>query len=233
MEPKKNPKYDVHQKRGVLLNVGLIVSLILVISAFKWKVSVRPNDYISLETTNAEIFTYDDPRVTTFKKIEAPKPLPVKPVIPVLNNFTAVENAGRETDETLAPPDQGAEPPDFGLGRLDIPTEPIEPDTFRIVEKMPEPIGGWTAFYETLSKNIKYPKPASRMGVKGKVFVEFTINDKGQLSHFKILKGIGHGCDEEAKRILALTKWTPGKQRGKPVNVRLVQPIVFSLGEVR
>ena len=40
MEPKKNPKYDVHQKRGVLLNVGLVVSLIIVITAFKWSTPI-------------------------------------------------------------------------------------------------------------------------------------------------------------------------------------------------
>ena len=96
---------------------------------------------------------------------------------------------------------------------------------------MPEPIGGWAAFYKTLTKNFKYPKQAQRVGANGKVFVEFTVNDKGELSHFKIIKGIGYGCDEEAKRVIALTKWTAGKQRGRPVNVKMVQPIVFEYGD--
>ena len=47
MEPKKNPKYDVHQKRGVLLNVGLVVSLIIVITAFKWTVPIGNESNIS------------------------------------------------------------------------------------------------------------------------------------------------------------------------------------------
>ena len=229
MEPKKNPKYDVHRKRGVLLNVGLIVSLILVISAFKWKVSVRPDDCDLPQAPIDELLTFDPPHVTEFKKPNAPAPMPVKPVVAHLADFVEAKER-HENSDPFEPLDQGQEPIEFAMGSVDIPTEVAEPDTFRIVEKMPEPVGGWAAFYKTLTKNIKYPKPALRTGTKGKVFVEFTINDLGQLSHFKIIKGIGYGCDEEAARVLALTKWNPGKQRGRPVNVKLVQPIIFDLG---
>ncbi len=79
MEPKKNPKYDVHQKRGVLLNVGLVVSLIIVITAFKWTVPMR-NDRGSHDFGNAfqETLMMDDSRPTVFKKIEMPKPRKIK-----------------------------------------------------------------------------------------------------------------------------------------------------------
>jgi protein TonB len=229
MEPKKNPKYDVHRKRGVLLNVGLIVSLIIVISAFKWKVAVRPNDCVLPQAPIGELLTFDDPRVTEFKKPPPAAPTTIKPVVLHATNVVAATAELTERNEPLETFDQGQEPAEFAVGSVDIPAEVAEPDTFRIVEKMPEPVGGWAAFYKTLTKNIKYPKAALRVGTTGKVFVEFTINDKGQLSHFKVIKGIGDGCDEEAARVLALTKWNPGKQRGRPVNVRLVQPIVFDL----
>jgi protein TonB len=229
MEPKKNPKYDVHRNRGVLLNVGLIVSLILVISAFKWKVAVRPDGCTLPQAPIGELLTFEDPRVTEFKKPTAAPPAPIKPVILHPTNVVEATAELAENNEPQQTIDQGQDPAEFAVGSVDIPAEVAEPDTFRVVEKMPEPVGGWAAFYKTLGKNIKYPKPALRMGTKGKVFVEFTINDKGQLSHFKVIKGIGDGCDEEAARVLALTKWNPGKQRGRPVNVRLVQPIVFDL----
>ena len=130
----------------------------------------------------------------------------------------------------LRPIDQGqVELIDFQ--GVELPAEIAAPDTFRVVEKMPEPVGGWASFYKTLTKNFKYPKQAQRVRANGKVFVEFTVNDKGELSHFKIIKGIGYGCDEEAKRVIALTKWTAGKQRGRPVNVKMVQPIVFDMGD--
>ncbi len=228
MEPKKNPKYDVHQKRGVLLNVGLVVSLIIVITAFKWTVPIGnervPHDF---SIAFQETLMMEDSRPTVFKKIEIPKPKKIKVSVPIATNFKPVSApTGPESEQR--PIDQGQSVP-IDFGGVELPAEIAPPDTFRVVEKMPEPIGGWATFYKTLTKNFKYPKQAQRVGANGKVFVEFTVNDKGELSHFKIIKGIGYGCDEEAKRVIALTRWTAGKQRGRPVNVKMVQPIVFSM----
>jgi periplasmic protein TonB len=227
MEPKKNPKYDVHQKRGVLLNLGLAISLIIVITAFNWTVPLV-DEYICCATDNSqEDVLLDEARPTVFKKIEIPKPRPMKVLVPLAIDFKEVKDVSAEESDNRPIDQSEVDPIDFSAGEL--PTEIIVPDTFRVVEKMPEPIGGWAAFYKTLTKNFKYPKQAERAGAKGKVFVEFTVNDRGELSHFKIIKGIGYGCDEEAKRVISLTKWAAGKQRGRPVNVKMVQPIVFSM----
>jgi protein TonB len=44
------------------------------------------------------------------------------------------------------------------------------------------------------------------------------------------MKGIGAGCDEEAIRVIkSMPKWNPGKQNGRPVNVKVFVPIVFKL----
>jgi len=111
-----------------------------------------------------------------------------------------------------------------------VPVErPDTPVTFRIVEKMPEPVGGWPAFYEMMRRHMKYPARAIRNNVGGKVFIEYTIDERGQPVDITIIKGIGYGCDEEAQRIIQLVKWDPGKQRGKPVRVRMAQAIEFRL----
>jgi periplasmic protein TonB len=228
MEPKKNPKYDLHQQRGVLLNVGLVVSLIILITAFRWSTPIVNGPTCRFDNTLQESVLLDDPRTTMFKKVEIPKAKKVRVSVPLTPNFQEVKNIDAEEDKPRpADPDEFDSGIDFG--NVEIPIEVIPPDTFRVVEKMPAPIGGWVAFYKTLSKNFKYPRQAERVGAEGKVFVEFTVNDKGELSHFKIIKGIGYGCDEEAKRVIALTKWTAGKQRGRAVNVKMVQPIVFSM----
>ena len=93
MEPKKNPKYDVHQKRGVLLNVGLIVSLIIVITAFKWTVPVR-RVTASHRFDNAfqDAVILDNPRTTTFKKIEIPKAKQIKISVPLAFDFKEVKD---------------------------------------------------------------------------------------------------------------------------------------------
>jgi Periplasmic protein TonB, links inner and outer membranes len=59
--------------------------------------------------------------------------------------------------------------------------------------------------------------------------VEFVVNKNGAPSDLKVTKGIGGGCDEEAMRVIALSKWEPGKQRGNPVRVRMSMAINFKL----
>jgi len=104
-------------------------------------------------------------------------------------------------------------------------------EIFDIVEDQPTPPGGMQAFYKYVSKSMKYPKQARRMGVEGRVFVQFVVDKNGQLTEVKAIKGIGAGCDEEAVRVLKqAAKWKPGKQRGRPVKVRMILPITFKLG---
>jgi protein TonB len=87
------------------------------------------------------------------------------------------------------------------------------------------------AFYKYVGDKIKYPPQARRMGIEGRVFVEFVIGKDGTLSEVRAIKGIGAGCDEEAVRIVQSSPaWNPGKQRGKPVKQRYTLPIIFKLG---
>jgi protein TonB len=229
MEPKKNPKSDVHRQRGMLLNLGLVVSLIIVITAFQWTVPIGDTTQVSFDNVFQETLMLDESRPTVFKKIEMPKPQPIKISVPLATEFKEVQTL-TATESDRRPLDQ-SEMDVVDIRAVELPEDTVSDDAFIFVEQMPEPVGGWVAFYKTLAKNFKYPKQAERAGVKGKVFVEFTVTNTGQLNNFKIIKGIGYGCDEEAKRVIAMTKWTAGKQRGRPVNVKMVQPIVFSMGD--
>ncbi len=99
---------------------------------------------------------------------------------------------------------------------------------FTVVEEKPQPIEGMDALINNHLSSITYPSEALELGIEGRVFVQFIVNEDGQLSDFKVLKGIGYGCDEEAIRaIKSSSPWIPGKQRGKPVKVRMVLPINF------
>ena len=93
------------------------------------------------------------------------------------------------------------------------------------VEEMPYPIGGIQAIHDL----IIYPEIAKRAGIEGKVYIQAYLNKKGEVVKTEIIKGIGGGCDEAAENAVRQTKFTPGKQRGKPVNVRVMVPIVFRL----
>ena len=90
---------------------------------------------------------------------------------------------------------------------------------------MPEPIGGIGA----IQRKIVYPEIARRAGVQGKVFVNAYVDEVGNVVKVELIKGIGAGCDEAAMDAVLATKFKPGKQRGKPVKVRVTVPIRFKL----
>ena len=98
------------------------------------------------------------------------------------------------------------------------------------VEIMPEFPGGINELSRFLFENIKYPADAREEGTNGTVYVTFVIDSIGAISDIKILRGIGHGCDEEVIRVVKLMpNWIPGKQDGKPVPVQYNLPIKFNL----
>jgi len=92
-------------------------------------------------------------------------------------------------------------------------------------QQMPEPIGGLGVIY----KHITYPTIAKEAGISGKVYLLIYINENGGVDDVKILKGIGGGCDEAAVQGIKQIKFTPGKNNGQPVKVKLSLPITFTI----
>lgn len=96
---------------------------------------------------------------------------------------------------------------------------------FVAIEEQPSPIGG----LEAIQEKINYPEKAKLNGVQGRVFVKAYINENGEVDGVELLKGIDNECDSAAMEAVRQTKFTPGKQRGKPVKVQVSIPIVFKL----
>ena len=91
-------------------------------------------------------------------------------------------------------------------------------------------MAGETALFEYLSKSIEYPVVARDKGIQGIVYISCVINESGEVTSVRPIRGIGGGCDEEAVRVIkSMPKWTPGKQRGKPVSTAYNLPIRFTL----
>jgi protein TonB len=113
---------------------------------------------------------------------------------------------------------------------ISVEVEDEDPNSlFTIVEESAYPEGGINAFIAFITSKIVYPNQARRMGIQGKVFVEFVVEKDGTITNVRTLKGIGAGCDEEAVRVVGLApKWQPGKQRGRPVRQKMILPINFS-----
>ena len=100
-------------------------------------------------------------------------------------------------------------------------------------EVMPVFPGGQEKMYKYIYTVMKYPAEARQKGVSGIVSVEFMVDEKGVLSDFLVLKGIGSGCDEEAVRVISSMntahRWTPTKTNGQPVKAMFTLPIKFVL----
>jgi TonB family protein len=110
--------------------------------------------------------------------------------------------------------------------------KPQESDIFKAVEQQAEFVGGITEFGKFIAKNLKYPAPAQRANVSGKVYIQFVVNKDGSTQNFEVLKSVGFGCDEEALRLLkSVMKWSPAKQSGLEVRSLKTVPINFQISE--
>ncbi|MFO8030751.1 MAG: M56 family metallopeptidase [Cyclonatronaceae bacterium] len=113
------------------------------------------------------------------------------------------------------------------LASCDFGTTPDteQEEVFRVIESMPEPVGGMTAIFE----NLSYPETARRAGIEGRVIVQFTVDEEGNIHDPEVLRGIGGGCDEAAIAAIKAVEWRVGTQRGEAVSTRFSLPITFRL----
>ena len=223
MEIKKNPKVDVYKKSGIFFNLGLILSLALIITAFEWK-SFDPTEIVLQSQISDDFEDLLDIPLT-----QQPPPPPPKIQQPEILEVPDEEEIEEEIEVDLdieITEEEVIEQIEF-----EEVEEEVADEIFTVVEEMAEFEGGSQAFARFLQKNVVYPKMARRMGVEGKVYVQFVVGKDGSLSDVKVLKGLGAGCDEEALRVMKLSPpWKVAKQRGRPVRLRMVVPLNFTLG---
>jgi len=223
MELKKNPKADLAKKTGMFLNLGLCASLLFTIVAFEW----RSYDDAGLLDLGSVDDDFED--ILEIPPTEQPPPPPPKIKLPEIIEVPDEEEIEEEieveldvevTEETVVEE----------IIFEEAPEEENVDEIFTIVEEPASFPGGLSAFYGYLKKEMKYPRQAQRMGIEGRVFVQFVVERDGTLTDMKVVKGIGAGCDEEALRVLKNSpKWKPGKQRGRSVRQKMIQNILFKL----
>ncbi|MCS4436433.1 energy transducer TonB [Aquiflexum gelatinilyticum] len=224
MEAKKTPQADLSKKTGMFLNLGLAVSVGLCLFAFEYK-SYDDRNLKDLGSVTDEFEELLDIPIT---EQPPPPPPPIEqPVIQEIPDEVEIE----EKIEVNFDVDVQEETVIKEVIIADAPVVEKADEIFDVVENSPEFPGGMEAWNEYLRKNLKYPTQARRMGIEGTVYVVFVVNTDGTVQDVELLRGIGGGCDEEALRVVkGAPKWTPGKQRGCPVRVRMRLPIRFKLG---
>ncbi|MEQ9593756.1 MAG: energy transducer TonB [Cyclobacteriaceae bacterium] len=224
MEVKKTEKADLNKKTSFFFSIGLLVTMSIVVMAFEWRDSEKQD--VDLMAKNVNTFE----EMLEIPPTEQPPPPPPEIQQPQIIEVPDEE----EIEEEIQVKFDVEVTEDTKVQQIVIqaaePEEEVE-EIFTIVEDPASPQGGMTAFYKYVGDKIKYPAQARRMGIEGRVFVQFVIDKDGSITEVVAVKGIGAGCDEEAVRILqGSPKWKPGKQRGKPVKQRMVLPITFKLG---
>jgi protein TonB len=94
----------------------------------------------------------------------------------------------------------------------------------------PEFQGGMEELSNYLNKNLKYPYLAKKQGIEGKVIVEFSITERGEIKEIKLQNSLIDDLDREAIRLIKnMPRWQPAVQNGIPQKIRYQLPIQFTL----
>lgn len=205
----KHPSADLRKQHQKLLEIAFILSLSLVIAAFRFfpdrgdRTPIQPppgNDPVILEPTDVTVHQ---------RKPPPPKRPPIIVETPVDEPLPDIEIPDFRPDAPAPPP------------KLGDPDESI----FLEIYDVPRPVGGFAA----LLRNLDYPEIARRIGRQGTVIVVAFVDEEGKVIKVQVREGIGLGCDEAAMEAVRKTRFTPATQRGKPVKVKVEIPVRFRL----
>ncbi|WP_320054282.1 energy transducer TonB [uncultured Acetobacteroides sp.] len=238
MEIKKSPVADLENKRSLFLQLGFVMAIGFSLFAFEFDFGEKQdaqNYEAKAVVAEEEIIpqTQQEQQVQQQQPQFVPQQI-MSDVLKIVRDEVMVSdeiNLNMEDTKEAAP--------------ISIPTattvtaiaakkeEPIEEEeVFFIAEDMPLFNGkdASDSFREYVAKNLKYPDVAAENGIQGTVYIQFVVEPSGAVSNVKVLRGVDPSLDKEAVRIVqGSPKWTPGKQRGKPVRVSFTFPITFKL----
>ena len=232
MEVKKSSKANLENLKGIFFEIGLIIALAFLFLAFEWKVNMKDKEDF-IVTVPEELVEEEIIPITQ----QMLKPPPPPPPAPRLTDLIEIVDEEINLDDVLEIEDVEANVAnrrvyDFsgqgnGYGDEYGDEYPDEAEVFAVVEDMPKFPGN---VQQWISKNIKYPMIAQENNIQGRVFVQFVIERDGSVTDVKVARSVDPSLDKEAIRVVkAMPKWTPGKQRNKPVRVSYTVPINFQL----
>jgi len=218
MAINKTKKADLVSKSKRIFEISLIISLALLIAAFKFFPDIEK---LKLKKEDPPIIIdITDVLPTQQDRVVPPPPKPPIPIeSPSAEVLEDIEIGDTEIDitEQISPP-----PPPPVEDRKIVEKEEI---FFVVAEDMPEPIGGLSE----IQKKIKYPELAIKAGIEGRVIINAFVDEFGVVNRAKIFKGIQSSFITAASDALLKTKFKPGLQRGKPVKVQVKVPVFFKL----
>ena len=227
MQIKKSPKADLQNMKGLFLEIGLIVSLLITIGAFlyapkEYRIEQVDLNYAPIEEEITEITRNEQ------KPPEAPKKVEIKVFNDILDSVT---NDSKITTEVMTF-DEFEEGMEIETTVVEVEEEEIEEDQpFIKVEKMPTFRGGdLNQFRNWVQGRLRYPQIAQENGISGRVVVSFVVERDGTVSNIQVLQAPDKSLADEATRVVGNSpKWEPGMQSNKPVRVKYTLPVVFQI----
>lgn len=237
MLPKKRQNADLEKKKSLFFEIGLAIALLLVLIAFKWKV---PVDDIDVIINPQELTELEELVPITRQEIERPK---VKPPVKIRlqDVITIVDNDSEDDPDLEIEDDEITQDSEIEIRSTDVSYEAEEVDEaeiFVVVEEMPifrpdickTMMEGNIELNKHIQSSIRYPVLAQENGIMGRVFVKFIVGKNGKVKNIEILRGVDPYLDREAIRVIKnLPAFSPGKQRGVPVQVTYSTAINFVL----
>lgn len=227
MVTKKTDKGNLENKRGLFVLVGFMVVLGLVYAGFELFAS--EDRAPAFELTDDDFITVvDDNVIATDQTPPPPQPQqqPQQEVILRLVDDNVHVDMTISFDVDILPDDviPDVVEPDIEL----VPEETGEEPPEAYTEEMPEFPGGAEALNAFLTREIQYPEVARNTGITGTVLIEFVVEKDGRVSNAKVKVPLFPECDKEAVRgVMAMPKWKPGKNNGKPVRCYYQVPVTF------
>ena len=222
MEIKKSPKADLERGKGLSLLLGLVVGLSVMFVGFEW--STRDVMVVQESEQVADVIAEEEVEITRPENTPPPPPPPAAPVVTEVLNVVE-DDVELEQQDILTSEDTQMDaqtvtytPPPA----VEEEEEEAAQQIFTVVEEMPKFPGGDAELLKFISKSIRYPVIAQENGIQ--------VNRDGSIVDAQVLRGVDPSLDKEALRVInSMPKWSPGKQRGKPVRVKYTVPITFRL----
>lgn len=237
MEPKKNPKADLN-KRGILFfQIGMVIMLFISWQAIEFK--TYDKSLIDIGSLNLDDEDEEEIPITEFvpPPPPPPPPPPAPEIIEVVEDDEDIEETIIESTETSQ--DQEI----FELEAIEEAEEEITDVPFAVIENVPiypgcENLRNNDERKKCMSDNITRfvtrnfnSELANDLGLSGRqrISVMFKIDTRGNVVDVRS-RAPHPRLEAEAKRVIErLPGMTPGKQRGKAVNVSYSLPIVFQV----
>jgi len=218
MSVRKEDGADLRQWYRLFVQVGLTLALLLLVVAFQLDYSRGQSFQVDLQ----EQETVEMEEIQQTEQQNEPPP-PPKPPVPVeVPNNETIENQDVDFDASLDL-DQSLDT-NQGPPAPEEEEEEQEQEIFVVVEEQPQ-CGG----VQALQEEVEYPDFARKAGIEGRVFVQFVVNEEGNVVQPKVTRGVHKLLNEEALRAVQELDCEPGMQRGNPVKVRMSLPVTFRL----